>query len=119
MEQLQKDLLLWAKLDNQLKELNKDAASIRKKKEILQLKICPQIKKEQLEDNIFSMPSLGTNVVLKEQKTSENLTYKYLEEKLMNYFNSIETTQSILTYLKDNRKQEINLILKTSEIKDE
>ena len=117
MEILQKNLLQWTKLDKELKELNKRCSDIRKKKEHLQSKICPQIQSEQLEDNIFSIPSLETNVVFKEQKTSESLSYKFLEEKLMDYFETPDKAQILLQYLKDNRKHDSSFVLKSSSIK--
>ena len=117
MDILQKNLLQWTKLDKELKELNKRCSDIRKKKEHLQSKICPQIQSEQLEDNIFSIPSLETNIMLKEQKTSESLSYKFLEDKLNTYFNDTEKSHKILQYLKDNRKHESSFVLKSSSIK--
>ena len=119
MEELQKNLVQWTKLDKELKELNKKCSEIRRKKDNLQSKICPVIQSEQLEDNIFSIPSLETQVSFKEHKTSESLSYKFLEDKLNNYFNNFEDTQKLLQYLKDNRKQETNFVLKSSVIKEE
>ena len=86
MDELQQNMYQWTKLDKELKEVNKIAADIRKQKDDLQKKICPLIKDHQLEDNIFSIPSLQTNVSLKEQKVSESMSYKFLEEKFTDYF---------------------------------
>ena len=119
MDDLQVLMFQWTKLDKELKEVNKIAADIRKKKEDLQKKICPLIKEHQLEDNIFSIPSLQTNVSLKEQKTSESISYKFLEEKFSDYFKSDEECATLLSYLKEHRKKESTFILKSSELKDE
>ena len=119
MDTLQKNLLQWTKLDLELKELNKKCSDIRKKKEILQSRICPVIKSEKLEDNIFSIPALQTNVLFKEQKTSESLSYKFLEEKLNDYFDTPEKTGLLIQYLKDNRKTETSFILKSNFLKEE
>ncbi len=116
MESLQKNLLQWTKLDLELKELNKKCSDIRKKKDILQSRICPIIQSEQLEDNIFSIPTLQTNVLFKEQKTSESLSYKYLEEKLNGYFDTPEKTGLLIQYLKDNRKAETSYVLKSNHL---
>lgn len=118
MDALQKQLLQWAKLDRELKDLNKQCADIRKKKENLQSTICPLLKSEKLEDNIFSIPSLQTNVCFKEQKTSESLSYKYLEDKLSSYFDTPDKAHTIIQYLKENRKYETILTLKSFDIKD-
>ena len=88
MDALQKNLLSWSKLDKELKELNKQCSDIRKRKDILQSDICPVIQSENLDDNIFSIPSLQTNIVIKENKVSESLSYKFLEEKFNDYFDT-------------------------------
>ena len=119
MDTLQKNLLQWTKLDIELKELNKKCSDIRKKKDILQSRVCPVIQSENLEDNIFSIPSLQTNILLKEQKTSESLSYKYLEEKLTDYFDTPEKTGLLIQYLKDNRKTETSYVLKSNLLKEE
>lgn len=116
MDTLQKYLLQWTKLDLELKELNKKCSDIRNKKEILQSRICPVIKSEKLEDNIFSIPALKTNVLFKEQKTTESLSYKFLEEKLNDYFDTPEKTGLLIQYLKDNRKIDTSYILKSDSI---
>jgi len=119
MDTLQKNLYQWTKLDLELKELNKKCSDIRKKKDILQSRICPIIQSEKLEDNIFSIPSLQTNVLIKEQKSSESLSYKFLEEKLNDYFDTPEKTELLIQYLKDNRKTEASFVLKSNFLKEE
>ena len=114
MEDIQVCIFQWTKLDKELKEINKVAADIRKKKEDLQKKICPLIKDHKLEDNIFSIPSLETNVSLKEQKVSETISYKFLEEKFSDYFKCAEECATLLSYLKEHRKKETTLVLKSS-----
>ena len=119
MDTLQKNLLQWTKLDIELKELNKKCSDIRKKKDILQMRVCPVIQSEKLEDNIFSIPSLQTNILLKEQKTTESLSYKFLEDKLNDYFDTPEKSGLLIQYLKDNRKTETSYVLKSNLLKEE
>jgi len=119
MDTLQKNLLQWTKLDIELKELNKKCSDIRKKKDILQSRVCPVIQSENLEDNIFSIPALQTNILLKEQKTTESLSYKFLEDKLNDYFDTPEKTGLLIQYLKDNRKTETSYVLKSNLLKEE
>jgi DNA repair ATPase RecN len=116
MDTLQKNLYQWTKLDLELKELNKKSSEIRNKKDILQSKISPIIKSEKLEDNIFSIPALQTNILFKEQKTCESLSYKFLEEKLNDYFDTPEKTGLLIQYLKDNRKAETSYVLKSNHL---
>ena len=118
MDQLQQNILHWTKLDKELKEVNKVASDIRKKKEDLQSQVCPLIKEHQLTDNVFSIPSLQTNVSLKEHKVSESMSYKFLEEKFTDYFDTPEQCATLLSYLKEHRKKESTFVLKSSEIKE-
>ena len=118
LDTLQKNLFKWSKLDKELKELNKQCAEIRKKKEKLQAKICPLIQSEQMEDNIFSISSLNMNICYKEQKTSESMSYKFLEEKFNDFFDTPDKAAILLQYIKDNRKQEVTHVLKSSLLKE-
>ena len=119
MDNLQQLMFQWTKLDKELKEINKQASDIRKQKEDLQSQLCPIIQQNKLEESIFSLPSLQMNVMFKEQKTSESMSYKFLEEKFNDYFETPEDCLKLLQYLKDNRKKESSFILKSSEIKEE
>jgi hypothetical protein len=119
MEDLQTYLIQWTKLDKELKEVNKTASDIRKQKEDIQNKLCPLIQEYHLEDNVFSIPSLQTNVAFKEHRTTESMSYKFLEEKFNDYFDTQDDCLKLLQYLKDNRKKESSFILKSSEIKNE
>ena len=83
------------------------------------MRVCPVIQSEKLEDNIFSIPSLQTNILLKEQKTTESLSYKFLEDKLNDYFDTPEKTGLLIQYLKDNRKTETSYVLKSNLLKEE
>lgn len=119
MDELQIQIFQWTQLDKELKKINKKGSEIRKKKEELQGNICPLIQENKLEDNIFSIPSLQSNVSFKEQKTSESISYKFLEDKFNDYFKSPEEAQKLLQYIKDNRKKEVNYVLKSFEIKED
>ncbi len=119
MDELQLQIFQWTQLDKQLKKINKQASDIRKKKEELQGNICPLIQENKLEDNIFSIPSLQADVSFKEQKTSESISYKFLEDKFNEYFKSDQEVQQLLQYLKDNRKKEVNYVLRSIDTKQE
>ena len=119
MDQFQKVMYEWTALDKELKQLNQKSSKIRKKKEALQKQLCSYIQDNQLEDNIFSIPSLQSNISFKQQTTSESMSYKFLEEKFQSYFKTPDECQSLLQYIKQNRKKETTFILKNSEIKEE
>ena len=117
MEDLQTYIILWTKLDKELKEATRVVSTIRKNRDSILDKLCPLIRDNQLDDNVFSIPSLQANVSLKEQKVSESMSYKFLEEKFNDYFDSQEECLKLIQYLKDNRKKETSLVLKSSILK--
>ena len=119
MEDLQQIMFEWTLLDKGLRKLNKKTTVIRKKKDDLQKILCPLIQENKLEDNLFSIPSLQTNISFKEQKTSESISYKFLEEKFNDYFETQDECLKLLQYLKDNRKKESSYVLKSSVLKDD
>ena len=119
MDQFQKVMYEWTTLDKELKQLNQKSSKIRKKKEELQKQLCSYIHDNQLEDNIFSIPSLQSNISFKQHTTSESISYKFLEEKFQSYFKTPDECQLLLQYIKDNRKKETSFILKNSEIKED
>ena len=117
MEDLQTYIIQWTKLDKELKEATRVVSTIRKNRDSIQEKLCPLIRDNHLDDNVFSIPSLQTNVSLKEQKVSESMSYKFLEEKFNDYFDSQEECLKLIQYLKDNRKKETSFVLKSSILK--
>jgi len=114
----QKVIYEWTELDKELKKINKKSSQIRKKKDELQKRLCSYIQENQLEDNIFSIASLQSNISLKKQTTSESMSYKFLEEKFSSYFKTFEESQLLLQYIKNNRKKETTFVLKNNEIKE-
>ncbi len=116
MEEVQTCLYQWSQLDNQLKVLNKQSTEIRKKKENLQKQVIPLLKQQELTQNTFSIPALKTTVLCKPQHTSESLSYKYLQETFESYFDSSEKAVDLLNYVKQNRKKQTTMVLKTTEL---
>jgi hypothetical protein len=119
MDKLQENIVEWTKLDKQLKDINKNACDIRKRKEILQKQIIPIIQINNLEENVFSIPKLKSNITYGEKITYESISYKLLEEKFNEYFNNPQDAVKLLQYIKDNRKKEISYSLKIKEIDNE
>jgi hypothetical protein len=119
MDQFQKVMYEWTVLDKQLKQLHQQSNNTRKKKEALQKQLCSYIQDNELEDNIFSIPSLHSNISFKQHTTTESMSYKFLEEKFNSYFKTQEEAQLLLQYIKQNRKKDISYVLKNNEIKSD
>ena len=118
MEELKQLMLEWTKLDRDLKELNKKCAKVRQNKDVVHKLLLETIRTNKLQDNIFSIPSLKTNVVYKEQTSYESMSYKFLEEKFTEYFDSPEECAQILQFLKDNRKKSKSFVLRSEILKE-
>lgn len=118
MDELQRMIINWAKYDKQIKELNLELSSLRKKRDRIQNNLIPMIKENNLDENIFSIESLKTNISLKENKISESMSYKFLQDKFIKFFDDTQKAEELLQYIKHNRKKETNLVLKSSDIFD-
>ena len=65
MSDLNHLMIEWTKLDKELKTINEKASMIRKQKESINQALIATIKENNLQDNVFSIPSLQMNVVSK------------------------------------------------------
>ena len=63
MSDLNHLMIEWTKLDKELKAINEKASMIRKQKESINQALIATIKENNLQDNVFSIPSLQMNVV--------------------------------------------------------
>jgi len=118
MENLKQLMLEWTRLDKELRELNKACAKVRQNKDVIHTILLETIRTNELQDNIFSIPSLQTNVMYKEHTSYESMSYKFLEEKLTDYFDTQDECLQVLQFLKDNRKKSKSFVLKSEEIKN-
>ena len=114
MDNFQKLLFTWSEYDNKLKELNKHSTEIRKNKENISKQIIPFITKNKLEDNVFKIPSLNVDIVCKENHNYQSISYKFLEERFNEYFTTKDEVTKLMQFLKDNRKKESSLVLKSN-----
>ena len=74
MSDLNHLMIEWTKLDKELKAINEKASMIRKQKESINQALIATIKENNLQDNVFSIPSLQMNVVCKEQSSYESMS---------------------------------------------
>ena len=117
INKLQTSMYEWAQTDDQIKQLNQQCSELRKQRDNLQTHVITMIQEHNLQDNLFQIPTLQTNISCKSHKTSETISFKFLEEKFNEYFSSPEECQSLLQFLKDKRKHETSLVLKRSSLK--
>ena len=117
-------IINWVKYDLQLKENNDIIKNIRKKRNDLENNIINYLVENKLTDKIFQITDIKTSIEYTKVKEYENITYKYLEKSLQNFFkdNSIqnkrddEIINDILVYIKKNRNINEKEILKKTKI---
>lgn len=117
-------LINWIKYDLQLKENNKICKNIRDKKNDLEHNIINYLVQNKLTDSTFRITDINTSIEYTKVKEYENITCKYLEKSLQNFFknNSIknktdeEIINEILQYIKTNRNINEKEILKKKKI---
>lgn len=116
-DNLQTKMYQWTQIDDELKQLNQKSSELRKKREELQTHVITLIQEHELQDNLFQIPTLHTNISCKSQKTSESISFKFLEEKFNEYFKTTDECQALLHFLKSSRKYESSLVLRRSPLK--
>lgn len=119
LQYLHKSMYEWTQYDKQLKELNKQSKDIRKKRDGIQSKLCTIIKNNNLENNVFSIQSLGTNVSYKVKHSSEGITQSFLHKAFTEYFDTPEDAEKLMEFLKTKRTKTEVHILCGSDIKEE
>tara|TARA_B110001469_G_scaffold127138_1_gene146861 strand:- start:1080 stop:1439 length:360 start_codon:yes stop_codon:yes gene_type:complete len=117
MDNIQQYIVDWVKTDKQLKQLNKESGDLRKQKDTIQCNLLPLIQENNLQENVFSIPALNVDISCKESSTYETISYKYLEEKFNDYFDTYEEANKLLIYLKENRKKNTFISLKSNILK--
>ena len=110
------DIKSWVENDNKINLLTQKMRELRDEKTSLHNKIISYIQNNNLDKTTINIT--GGKIKLSEQVVSTPLTYKYLEESLKTYFNNdTSKVESIINYLKTNRKSNRNFFLKRFENK--
>lgn len=104
MSDFNKNILQWVEYDNSIKSKNNDIKEIRLKRDNLEISIIQHIQENNLQDNIFNITSLNTQLKMNTSSIKESISYKFLENILLKYFNNdIDKTNDLLNFIKNNR----------------
>ena len=91
----------WVSLDNNIKHINEKLKEMRNRKSELEGSIQHYLDMNNIESPTIEITDgklkFGTN------KTTSPLTYKYIEQCLINTIRNEEHVSKIMTYIKDNR----------------
>jgi len=108
---LQKIIKDWVSIDNSYKKLLDDTKIIRNKKNSLNEQIFSYFN----DNNYSSLPKINISdgkLEFIEQKQYDILTYAYLEKCLNDYYNDKNEVNNLITFIKQNRKYNINKLIK-------
>ncbi len=104
------DIKKWVEYDNKIEAYNSKIKSLKEEKLSLSNRITLHMETNQMNNTIINIT--GGKIKLVEQSVAAPLTYKFLEEKLNQYFNDNSKTKDIIEFIKQNRNVKKNSFLK-------
>jgi len=103
-------LAKWIKIDNRIQELNAELKQLRNDKNILESALTKYAKDNKIENSTVKVNN--NKIKFNVTKTSEPITFKYLERNLCNIIKNEDQLQKTMEYLKDNREVKYNYSIK-------
>ena len=112
MDDFNKNVIKWINYDNEIKKYNNKIKNLRSEKNSFEGEILLYIENNNLQDNIFNLPSYSSKVQYNTNKSYETISYKFLEDKLNKFFNDSDKASELLEFIKSERKYENKISLK-------
>tara|TARA_B100000212_G_scaffold235905_1_gene179454 strand:+ start:533 stop:880 length:348 start_codon:yes stop_codon:yes gene_type:complete len=113
MAEFNQNIMKWVEYDNQIKSKNEEIKEIRSRKDTLEGSILEFIQNNNLEDNLFNISSMDTQLSMNKTTVKETISYKFLESTLLKYFdNDSEKSNDLLTFIKNHRTSSDKICLK-------
>ena len=103
-------LTKWINIDNRIQELNAELKQLRNDKNILENALTKYAKDNKIENSTVKINN--NKIKFNVTKTSEPITFKYLERNLCNIIKNEDQLQKTMEYLKDNREVKYNYSIK-------
>lgn len=103
-------LTKWINIDNRIQELNAELKQLRNDKNILENALTKYAKDNKIENSTVKINN--NKIKFNVTKTSEPITFKYLERNLCNIIKNEDQLQKTMEYLKDNREIKYNYSIK-------
>ena len=103
-------LTKWINIDNRIQELNAELKQLRNDKNILENALTKYAKDNKIENSTVKINN--NKIKFNVTKTSEPITFKYLERNLCNIIKNEDQLQKTMDYLKDNREVKYNYSIK-------
>jgi len=113
MAEFNKNIMSWVDYDNQIKTKNEEIKQIRSKKDEIEGSIVEFIQGNNLHDNVFNISSMNTQLQMNTTTIKETISYKFLENTLLKYFdNDCDKSNDLMTFIKNNRTSSDKVSLK-------
>ena len=112
MENFNKNIIEYCEIDNKIRSKSDEIKEMRIKKDSLESNVIEFIESNNLQDNIFNISSMDTKLKYVKSNTKESITYKFLENILLKYFNDSDKVNDILNFIKNNRNSSSKVSLK-------
>ena len=113
MAEFNKKIMAWVDYDNQIKSKNNEMKELRSKKNIMESSIVDHIKENNLQDIVFNISSMDTQLSMNTTSVKETISYKFLENTLLKYYdNDYNKADDVITFIKNNRTSSDKVSLK-------
>jgi len=107
---LNETIAKWIDIDNKIQELNAEIKELKMNKNKLDIALTKYAKDNNMENSIIKVNN--NKIKFSVTKTSEPITFKYLERNLCNIIKNENQLQKTINYLKDNREIKYNYSIK-------
>ena len=103
MSEFNTNVIKWIDYDNEIKKYNDKLKSLKSEKNSLEVDILSHIENNNLQQNIFNLPSYSSKLKYNKNKSYETMTNKYLIDKFTKYFNDEDKALHLFNFLKEER----------------
>jgi hypothetical protein len=106
----EEDIKEWAKLDTKIAEINVYVKELRNKRNDLEQSILLQVEERTLNSATIKLSDSRLRFV--NSKINPPLTYKYLNECLLDMMNDSDAVDEIITYVREKREPKTTFAIK-------
>jgi len=89
--------------DNEIKKYSDKMKTLKSEKNSLEVDILSHIENNNLQENIFNLPSYSSKLKYNKNKSYGTMTNKFLIDKFTKYFNDEDKAIHLFNFLKEER----------------
>ena len=112
MSEFNSNVIKWIDYDNEIKKYSDKMKTLKSEKNSLEVDILSHIENNNLQNNIFNLPSYSTKLQYNKNKSYETMTNKFLIDKFTKYFNDEDKAIQLFNFLKEERSSSSKCYLK-------